>query len=1498
MPFFSSDLSDPLTRDERLREVLAQLSRLHAVSRTHPPAIIVHANFAGSESSNQDRYFPLTASRLTEMTEMIERSLRGEPALSIADLSVDTNDYCLAYLFQYLSAVELDFAPYYKGDRSVIPYDEPIALTPSPVSSAPESPVELVVTDNEEELVPWQPVLSAPVSDLHEDAATPPMPEPKRVHIDENAAIDIVSTDDAGVVAIPDEEMGHLSRVTSPESPQPREMHLEDWQEVDFSRDLGDRSPSQRFSDSGLFGGQSIPSSMSMDLLQAPSSRPVDMPARVLGPVSFVSAESANDSAIAEPTAARPVWNQPFASIGVLPPAAESGFIHPSLPFPPPEVVANVLAPPPAGFGGGVPGYPVSSGSFGVIAPRPNITVEVMQSGEQGPGIVGGRLRPYRKRARPEFTTSNGDLPAGTPKNVRTAVKPQRRSKNAPGYVGNRETRGAKLFPYTFVNEEVYTAMTPEFARWQITKDVVECQSEEDFHLHPLLKNNCFWHAMHEVIKGWPAADANAIERHLNLANFNVTVSYTAIRNMCSAFYKSSGKTLLISVRDHSNENSDAKSRYISMDGVKSSKPKKDFNLHARLCRVMDHYMVQETVTDKAKMKLFGVDNQSSITNGGLLLAALKHNLVKPVTWNDPGVIMGPARSWTKLKIDPLKFMDEAFDRQECLPFRQRPHASSSSQPEAADSERDSGSVSEDTVREDGEDVAVLEGAATAATPGAIDELPWFCDFETWIDPADPRQRHQVYCCAAYSWDEQHHAVFYGEDCFIDIVAFIHSKIGQCAAALARHERPKFAPTLYFHNLRYDACFAFEQTFAVYNAVEKGAAVLQLSGLTSRDRLPFRMRDSAGVLRCKLSDTIVRYWPKGEQAGALKEFGKEIFPYKALTNPKQCHYDISECVKVLKDQGVSAADIDEFCNRAIVDFGYPEDDEFRHLMNLHDYCGYYCERDCLLLCRAWKQCRQLYLGKVTEMEAPFSYDINEMLTVPSIAYRYFADRVFERVDAATGKEVYGFHSSLRAFEQLSVRGGRCMTCDNQSWKLTGTDNIVDFDAVSLYPSAVARLYTFWGAPKRLPAKYRGESARHLLGHTALEDEDTYKDPVMLQFDGFTVACKVTAIGKPLHFPLLCYKDKEGCHWTNQARPNDVLVLNEIDMRNLVEFQDAEITLIDGYVWDQGKDFTCRTEMQRLFDLRLAAKKLGNPIQETIKLIINSAYGKSVLKFINKEKTYVPADKRDAFLAKHATSVLEYYPISEKLWCVELVSEYFDSFNKGEPDLYPNWWGARILSMSKRIMSEVMTIAEDLGTTIYYTDTDSMILHAGKDNCKLLELAAAFRAKTGRVLIGSAMGQFHSDFQHPKLDPKSIHGEALIAVAKKIYCVKLVDKEGNVGLHCRMKGIPDHTVQHYAGGDAWQLYEDLYASNVVDPEHGPIPLQLVDPKKPLFAFSKDKQVMSKVDMVRRVVNKSRVRYCYDDELTTTIDTVAKSVTHQGQQRKETHYYDETLVPHTE
>ena len=62
-------------------------------------------------------------------------------------------------------------------------------------------------------------------------------------------------------------------------------------------------------------------------------------------------------------------------------------------------------------------------------------------------------------------------------------------------------------------------------------------------------------------------------------------------------------------------------------------------------------------------------------------------------------------------------------------------------------------------------------------------------------------------------------------------------------------------------------------------------------------------------------------------------------------------------------------------------------------------------------------------------------------------------------------------------------------------------------------------------------------------------------------------------------------------------------------------------------------------------------------------------------------------------------------------------------------------------MSKRIMNEVMTLAEDLNYPMYITDTDS--IHIDSDN--VMPLGDEFKKRYNRDLIGNDMGQFHTDF---------------------------------------------------------------------------------------------------------------------------------------------------------
>jgi hypothetical protein len=183
-------------------------------------------------------------------------------------------------------------------------------------------------------------------------------------------------------------------------------------------------------------------------------------------------------------------------------------------------------------------------------------------------------------------------------------------------------------------------------------------------------------------------------------------------------------------------------------------------------------------------------------------------------------------------------------------------------------------------------------------------------------------------------------------------------------------------------------------------------------------------------------------------------------------------------------------------------------------------------------------------------------------------------------------------------------------------------------------------------------------------------------------------------------------------------------------------------------------------------------------------------------------------------------------------------------------------GSMILSMSKRIMNEVMCLAHDVvPNSIYYQDTDSM--HILSSAIPVLE--RAFKQKygtqngSGKELIGKDMGQFHSDFcSRDGNDQVDCACESFF-IAKKIYCDVLKMKDESLNIMYRMKGIcrestESEAQERYPDSDIVKsirkLYEALFEGNRID-------FDLCKGGKPLFEHNNDFSISSKRSFVRRV-----------------------------------------------
>ena len=185
-----------------------------------------------------------------------------------------------------------------------------------------------------------------------------------------------------------------------------------------------------------------------------------------------------------------------------------------------------------------------------------------------------------------------------------------------------------------------------------------------------------------------------------------------------------------------------------------------------------------------------------------------------------------------------------------------------------------------------------------------------------------------------------------------------------------------------------------------------------------------------------------------------------------------------------------------------------------------------------------------------------------------------------------------------------------MTRDNKKWKTE--KEVADFDAVSLYPSAMARMD---GILKGKPKVITNKSFEWLKHNSS----------------GFFI--KALCLNDPTinrGFPLLSKQDSEVRNFTNETK-NEVFYLDKTLYEECVKYQGLEFKILCGYYYNEGHNNKINSVIRHLFDARIQAKKVGNPIQAIYKLLMNSCYGKCLLKPIDNETEIVCKKNWDKYI---------------------------------------------------------------------------------------------------------------------------------------------------------------------------------------------------------------------------------------------------------------------------
>jgi hypothetical protein len=611
------------------------------------------------------------------------------------------------------------------------------------------------------------------------------------------------------------------------------------------------------------------------------------------------------------------------------------------------------------------------------------------------------------------------------------------------------------------------------------------------------------------------------------------------------------------------------------------------------------------------------------------------------------------------------------------------------------------------------------------------------------------------------------------------------------------------------HNAKYDMRFLIKY-LSKCSEIVNGSSFITFSGYYGKIKII--IKDSYKLISSKLCDMPKMFLNKEE---CLK-IKKEVMPYGVYNqmNLLKKYIELDECLKHIKNE----EDKKEFINNC-----KEWDLIYKNKVDILEYSVIYCFMDCKILKKCYNVFREWCLND-------FKMDINEILTIPTLAEKYFKN-------CGCFDGCYKLSGLPQLFISRAIVGGRTMMKDNKKNKIE--DQILnDFDAVSLYPSAMSRINGFLkGVPKVIKN----------LDYNIIKN-----------YDGYFIQIKILKVGIKRGFPLMSYKTndvkderKRGIRNFSNDMEGKIIIVDKITTEDLIKFQEVEFEVLRGYYFDEGFNNKIVETINYLFSKRAELKKKtkehpeGNKAEIIYKLIMNAGYGKLItkphetkIKFFDKEKEF------KIYKSRNYNIINNYIEYTNGKYRIEINDMKGNQYNYCH-------LGSEILSMSKRIMNEVICTAEDNNLKIHYQDTDS--IHINDEDIK--KLSNIFKDKYNRDLIGKKMGQFHSDFKMEVegVDIKNIVSTGLIMLGKKSYIDKLrgEDKDGNYyyDYHIRLKGINQAAINHLLKKDynnnPYKLYEDLY-------EGKKIMFDLTaEGDKCCFEFNKSYEILNKQTFKREV-----------------------------------------------
>ncbi|CAL6030573.1 DNA_polymerase [Hexamita inflata] len=260
---------------------------------------------------------------------------------------------------------------------------------------------------------------------------------------------------------------------------------------------------------------------------------------------------------------------------------------------------------------------------------------------------------------------------------------------------------------------------------------------------------------------------------------------------------------------------------------------------------------------------------------------------------------------------------------------------------------------------------------------------------------------------------------------------------------------------IYYQNFGYDASYIMFKNIPLSNPLKFNGKIISLQTriyLKYKVGVNVKFVDSYLLFQCALKrlPKMFLQQPQSEpnnQKINLTNIEKEIFPYDYYTEQRYLKNigSIQDAMPFVQD-----ATYEQFKKSIIAAESLIGTDQF----DMQKYALYYCKIDVDIL----RQSLQVFQKQI---KSEFDLDITDYISISSLA-------AAQQRKQGCYEEVEPVNGLLRKYLQQFVVGGRCALPNNT--KIRTMIELLDFDAVSLYPSAMSQIYFPTGKPEHLTAE--------------------------------------------------------------------------------------------------------------------------------------------------------------------------------------------------------------------------------------------------------------------------------------------------------------------------------------------------------------------------------------------------------------------------------------------